>query len=169
MDDAQHLKAADEKANWREIKTCKWIRSLEASLEIFFQLLGVYATFLLFNLFGEVFMGEDFSTSTLFSLLLFPALYILKTGHTIFSPFFVKVRVCDVDAESRTGIFTQRLDKLNLENAENIEVVSTILARIFNYGTIHIYTYGSWVSLPFVVNADELKDRIESKDWMKND
>lgn len=149
------------KVGWSEIKTSKWARSLEAGFEIFFKLLGVYVTFLLFNLFGEVVIGEDFSSDTLFSLLLLPALYILKEGHIVISPFFVKVKVSTTDAESRIGIITQRLDKLSLKNVENIEVVSTILGRVFNYGTLHLITYGSWVILPFIVNPHELKKKIE--------
>jgi len=147
--------------NLSSVKTSKCIRSAEAFIEIFFKLLGVWITFLLFNLFGEVVIGQDFSSDTLFSVLLLPALYILKEGHIIIYPFFVKVRISAKEAESRTGIFTQRLDKLNLKNVENIEVVSTVLGRIFNYGTIYFYTYGSWVGLPFVVNATELKNKLE--------
>lgn len=143
------------------IKTSKWIRALEALFEIFFQLLGVWVTFLLFNVFGEVVMGEDFSSDILFSVLLLPALYILRDGHIVISPFFVKVRVSEKEAESRTGIFTQRLDKLNLKNVENVEVVSTVLGRIFNYGTIYFYTYGSWVGLPYVVDATALKNKLD--------
>ncbi len=144
------------------VKTSKWIRSTEAFFEIFLKLFGVYVTFLLFNLSGEVVMGEDFSADTLFSLLLLPALYILKEGHVIILPFFVKVRVSKTSAESRTGIITQRLDKLNLKNVENIEVISPLLGRVFNYGTLYFYTYGSWVCLPFVMGAHELKDKLEA-------
>lgn len=147
--------------NLSSIKTSKWIRSIEAIFEIFFQLLGVWGTFLLFNLFGEKIMGEDFSSDTLFSVLLLPALYILKGAHIIFYPFFVKVRISSKEVESVTGIFTRRSDKLDLKTVENIEVVSNILGRIFNYGTLYFYSYGAWVGLPFIMSASEIKNQLE--------
>lgn len=143
--------------------TSKYIRGLEAFAEILLKLLGVLSTYFVFNWIGKYMFDSDFSSETLFSLLLLPALYILKTGDEIINPKFVKVRMSDNKVESRTGIFTQRLDKLELSTVENIEVVSTIGGRYFNYGTINLYCYGSWVKLPFLVKPNDIKKEIEAK------
>jgi hypothetical protein len=92
-----------------------------------------------------------------------PALYLLRSSNIIISPYFVKVSISENDVETRTGILTQRLDKLSLKTVENIEVVTTLGGRIFNYSTIYLYAYGSWVELPFLNNSDEIKQKIESK------
>ena len=92
-----------------------------------------------------------------------PALYILKTANEIVIPKYVKVKISDNEVESRTVIFTHRLDKLQLKTVENIEVVSTIGGRYFNYGTIYLYAHGSWVELPFLVNANDVKVELEAK------
>jgi len=143
--------------------TSKYLRGVEALGEIFFKLLGVYLTYIVFNWFGSFMFDSDFSSETLFSLLMLPALYILKTADEIVSPKYVKVKISENEVESRTGIFTQRLDKLQLKTVENIEVVSTIGGRYFNYGTIYLYAHGSWVELPFLKNPDALKDDLVAK------
>jgi hypothetical protein len=72
----------------------------------------------------------------------------------------VKISVNEV--QSRTGVFTHRLDKLQLKTVENIEIVSTLLGRFFNYRTIYLYAQGSWVELPYVVQPEKIKTQIES-------
>jgi uncharacterized membrane protein YdbT with pleckstrin-like domain len=146
-----------------EYPTSKIIRSIEAVLEIVFKLAGVYITYLTFNFCAELLFKEDFNSNTLFSLLMLPALYLLRASNIIISPYFVKVSISENDVETRTGILTQRLDKLSLKTVENIEVVTTLGGRIFNYSTIYLYAYGSWVELPFLNNSDEIKQKIESK------
>ena len=145
-----------------EYSTSKVIRSVEALLEIGFKLTGVYITYLAFDFFGVFLFKNDFNSVTLFSLLMFPALYVLKTAHVIISPFFVQVRISETEVESRTGILTQRLDKLNLKTVENIEIITTVGGRLFNYSTILLYAHGSWVRLPYVVNPEKIKNQIES-------
>jgi len=88
--------------------------------------------------------------------------YVLKGAHIIVSPYFVVVTISENEVQSRTGIFTHRLDKLQLKTVENIEIVSTLLGRVFNYSTILLYAHGSWVRLPYVVQPDEIKKQIES-------
>ncbi|MBA6377686.1 MULTISPECIES: PH domain-containing protein [unclassified Colwellia] len=143
--------------------TSKVRRSTEAFLEIGFKLTGVYITYLAFNFCGEFLFEGEFNSDTLFSLLMLPALYVLKTAHVIVSPYFVKVRMSETEVESRTGILTQRLDKLNLKTVENIEVVTTLGGRLFKYSTIYLYAHGSWVRLPFLKNPDQIKLKIEAK------
>lgn len=145
-----------------EYSTSKVIRSVEALLEIGFKLTGVYITYLAFDFFGVFLFKNDFNSVTLFSLLMFPALYVLKTAHVIISPFFVQVRISETEVESRTGILTQRLDKLNLKTVENIEIITTVGGRLFNYSTILLYAHGSWVRLPYVVHPEKIKNQIES-------
>ena len=149
--------------NLVDYPTSKYLRGIEAGVEIFLKLLGVLATYIVFNWVGQFVFNSDFSSETLFSLLMLPALYILKTANEIVIPKYVKVKISDNEVESRTGIFTHRLDKLQLKTVENIEVVSTIGGRYFNYGTIYLYAHGSWVELPFLVNANDVKVELEAK------
>lgn len=147
----------------KDYTTSKYIRGLEALAEILLKLFGVLCTYFVFNWIGKYMLESDFSSETLFSLLLLPSLYILKTADEIINPKYVKVRMSDNKVESRTGIFTQRLDKLELSTVENIEVVSTIGGRAFNYGTIYLYAHGSWVKLPFLINPNDVKIELEKK------
>jgi uncharacterized membrane protein YdbT with pleckstrin-like domain len=148
--------------------TSKVIRSVEALLEIGLKLAGVYITYLAFNYCGEILFEGNFKSDTLFSLLMLPALYVLKTSHIIVSPYFVKVKISETEVQSRTGILTQRLDKLNLRTVENIEVVSSLGGRIFKYSTIYLYAHGSWVRLPFLKKPNQIKKEIEAKLNMLN-
>jgi uncharacterized membrane protein YdbT with pleckstrin-like domain len=143
--------------------TSKVWRSAEAFIEIILKLVGVYLTYLIFNKLGQWLLDADFSSETLFSLLMLPSLYILKSADTVISPWFVKVNISDTEVEARTGVLTQRLDKLNLKNVENIEIISTLGGRIFGYSSIYLYAYGSWVLLPFITNCDHVKASLESK------
>jgi Bacterial PH domain len=143
--------------------TSKFLRGVEAFTEILLKLLVGLATYYAFNWVGKNMFDSDFSSETLFSLLLLPALYILKTADEIICPALVKVRMSNNKVESRKGIFTQRLDKLELSTVENIEVVSTLGGRYFNYGTIYLYAHGSWVELPFLMNPNEVKKELERK------
>ena len=94
--------------------------------------------------------------------MLLPTLYVLKGADIIIPPYFVGVKISENEVQSRTGIFTHRLDKLQLKTVENIEIVSTLLGRVFNYSTIYLYAHGSWVALPYVVHPEEIKTQIES-------
>ncbi|MGI2104858.1 PH domain-containing protein [Shewanella frigidimarina] len=143
--------------------TSKVWRSAEAFIEIILKLVGVYLTYLIFNKLGQGLLDADFSSETLFSLLMLPSLYILKSADTVISPWFVMVNISDTEVEARTGVLTQRLDKLNLKNVENIEIISTLGGRIFGYSSIYLYAYGSWVLLPFITNCDQVKASLESK------
>ncbi|WP_019025651.1 PH domain-containing protein [Colwellia piezophila] len=143
------------------IPTCKWIRIFEAFLEIIFKIVGVYISYLLFNLLGEFFLGDKYQSETVYSLLLLPTLYVLKGAHIIIPPYFVVVKISENEVQSRTGIFTHRLDKLQLKIVENIEIISTLLARVFNYSTILLCGHGSWIRLPYVVHPKEIQKQIE--------
>jgi len=144
------------------IRTSKFLRSIECAFEIAFKLAGVYLTFLIFNLLGESLLKTDYRADTLFSIVLLPALYIIKDAHVIFAPYFVKVIKSEKYIEAKTGILTQRTDKLGYETVENIEVVRTIGGRLFNYGTIFLYAHGSWVRLPSVIDPEKVQEMIES-------
>ncbi|ALO35607.1 hypothetical protein CMT41_13455 [Colwellia sp. MT41] len=111
---------------------------------------------------GEFLLGDKYQPETVYSLLLLPTLYVLKGAHIIISPYFVVVKISDNEVQSRTGIFTYRLDKLQLKTVENIEIVSTLLGKEFNYSTIYLYAHGSWFELLYVVHLEEIKAQIES-------
>jgi len=144
------------------LKTSKFVRSIERTFEIILKLAGLYLTYLIFNELGRFLLESDYRADTLFSLVLLPALYIVKDAHIIISPYFVKVYKAKKFIEVQTGIFTQRVDKLGFETVENIEVIKTIGGRIFNYGSIYLYAHGSWVTLPAVIDPENVKLNIEA-------
>jgi hypothetical protein len=151
------------------IKTSKFIRSIERAIEVTLKLIGLYLTYLVFNALGRFLLESDYRADTLFSLVLLPALYIIKDAHIIITPYFVKVVKAKKFIEVQTGIFTQRIDKLGFETVENIEVVKTLGGRWFNYGSIYLYAHGSWVTLPSVINPEKVQSDIEASLKLKFD
>jgi len=144
------------------IKTSKFIRSIERVIEIILKLAGLYLTYLIFNELGRFLLANDYRADTLFSLVLLPALYIIKDAHIILTPYFVKVEKAKKFIEVKSGIFTQRVDKLGFETVGNIEVIKTVGGRLFNYGSIYLYAHGSWVTLPSVIDPESVKIDIEA-------
>ena len=143
------------------IKTSKFFRCIERLIEIIMKLAGLYLPYLIFNALGRFLLEDDYRADTLFSLVLLPALYIIKDAHIIIAPFFVKVIKSKNCIETQTGILTQRIDKLGFETVENIEVIKSIGGRWLNYGSIYLYAHGSWVVLPSVLDPESVQIEIE--------
>ncbi|WP_169338286.1 PH domain-containing protein [Colwellia piezophila] len=137
-------------------------RMFEAFIEIIIKLIGLYFTYLVFKKMGISLMGKEFQTDTLFSLLLLPVLYIFKDSHVVFKPFTIKVLLNDKDVTVTSGFFTKRHDKLTIRTVDNIELITTPIGRLYNYGTLHLYTPGATVTLPYIKNAIEIQVRIEN-------
>ncbi len=145
------------------IPTSKYRRAMEALLEVVFKLFGLYLTYLAFNWFGEILLKSDYRADTLFSVVLLPALYILKDAHVILAPIFVKVKDSGTSITVTTGILTKRVDKLGFETVENIEVIQTIARRLFGFGTVDLYAYGSGIRIPYVKNVDSFQALLEPR------
>lgn len=143
-----------------EIPTSKWIRSLEAFLELCFKLLGIYIVYVAINWLGKELFGSDFRQDTLLSLLLLPAIYILRDVLIIFEPYFAVVNKSESQVTVRSGITPRVIDTLNIASVDNIEIVRTPLGYCFNYASIRLYGRGGSVDMPYVINAEEVSKTI---------
>ena len=138
-------------AKQKTIQVAKGWRSLEAMLELICQLIGITAVYIIFEQIGFWLIGENFQKDTLLSMVVLPAIYILKDAYKIIEPFYVSIILINQHkVQVKRGILTQEVDNLVLENIENIELTKTPLGRIFGYTTFSIYSDGSWIELPFV-------------------
>ena len=144
------------------IPVARFTPSFEALLEVLAKLLGLAVVYIIFEAVGKWLMGEDFRSDTLLSLVVLPAIYVLKDSYTIFEPYFVKIHLSEENVTVETGILTKNLDSLNLKTVENIEIITSPLGRIKGYSTLHVFSYGSWVELPHVKSPAVVKERIES-------
>ncbi|GGO67154.1 PH domain-containing protein [Bowmanella pacifica] len=142
------------------VNTSKLIRSLEAVLEIFSKLFGTYLVYLLISEIGN-YISEDFAKDTLLSLLLLPAIYVLKDSLIIFEPFFSKVEISKEVVTVKNGITPRITDSLKISSIDNVEVVKTPLGYIFNYASIRLYGKGGYVNMPYVCKADEVSKHFK--------
>lgn len=145
-----------------EISVIKGPRSIEAFFELVAKLLGLVVVYAIFEFVGKSLMGEAFRSDTLLSLVVLPAIYVLKDSHRILEPYFVKILLSDEKVTVESGILTKRLDCLSLQNVENVELITTLLGRLCGYSTLYVYAYGSWVVIPFVESPLPIKERIEA-------
>ena len=148
--------------NKTTIKTVKLVRSIEAALEILFKLAGLYLVYE----FGNHIMDSKEAANTLFSILLLPALLILKDGYIILEPFTIKTYITDNDVIVKSGLLTRTTDKLNIKTLENIELVKSPMARLPSpfwngYGTLNLYAYGGTVIMPYLENPEKVQKNIE--------
>lgn len=145
----------------QHLQTEKPFRAIEAALEMILKLIGLLVVFLAFDFIAQWLLNENFNSDTLLSLVILPAIYVLKECDTIIKPFTIKVHLSETLVKVESGLLTQKTDSLNLRNIENIEVISTLIGRWKNYSTLYLYAYGSWVQLPYIKNAEEIKSTIE--------
>ena len=143
-----------------EIPTSKWIRSFEATLEICFKLLGIYIVYFVINWLGNKLVEGNFQQDTLLSLLLLPAIYVLRDLLIIFEPFFAVVIKSETQVTVKSGITPRIIDTLNLASVDNIEIVKTPLGYCFNYASIRLYGLGGNVDMPYVLNAEKDSNTI---------
>lgn len=144
-----------------KLEVVKLPSSIEAAVDLILQLLGLFLIYWLFVQIGEQLIGDEFTPDILLSLVVLPSIYILKDSISIIEPFFVKVILDSETISVKQGVLTTYEDSLNLKNVENIEIVTTLLGRCLDYATLRVYAYGSWVQIPSIKNAANLKTRIE--------
>jgi uncharacterized membrane protein YdbT with pleckstrin-like domain len=143
------------------VPVVKLARSIEALCELMVELIGLVIVYVIFEFVGKSLIS-NFQSDMLLSLVVLPAIYVLRDLHTIFAPFFVKIVLHEDTITVESGILTRRLDCLNLQTVENIELITTLLGRFIGYSTLTIYAYGSWVQLPNVKSPEEVKAKIEA-------
>ena len=135
--------------------------ALEEVVDILAQLVGLSIVYLLFTAIGEEIIGKDFSKDILLSMVVLPAILVLKQTSEILQPYFVEVELKNDTLAVKQGILTTFEDSLSLDTVENVETVTTILGRFLNYSTIRIYAYGSWVIVPNVQDPQNLKTKLD--------
>ncbi len=145
-----------------ELDIVKLPCAIEAALDVTAQLFGLCIVYWVFHKIGVRLIGEEFSPDVLLSLVVLPAIYILKDSHVIIEPYFVSVWLKNDTVTVKRGFLTTWEDSLSLNNVENIEIVTSFLGRFQNYGSLRVYAYGSWVEIPFIKDAPSLKVRIET-------
>lgn len=150
-----------------DLPVAKFLPFIEAVVEITSKLIGLYVVFFAFNYAGENFLDESFDTETfsetLFSLVILPALYILKDAYIVFDPFFISAGLSGDNVKVEIGILTKRKDNFNLANIENVELVTTYLGRRFGYGTLNLYAFGSMVEVPNIKDVVIVQKEVEEK------
>ncbi|BEE06194.1 PH domain-containing protein [Aeromonas veronii] len=144
-----------------KIEVAKLPCAIEQTIDIFAQLVGLAIVYWLFTAIGEFLIGEGFSTDGLLSMVVLPAILVLKQSSEILQPYFVKVSIKDDKLSVTQGILTVFEDSLILDNVENVETITTLLGRVLDYSTIRIYAFGSWVVVPNVKNSQEIKKQLE--------
>lgn len=145
-----------------KIKTVKLARSFEASIEIFMNLAWVLLVYLIFKWLTEHIIEGDIN-DILISMLLLPSLYIIKDSSKVITPWFVSVSIRDNSVSSITGVAPQIDDTLSLGKVDNIEVQVTPLGKVFNYGTIKLYSAGGAIEIPYVKDYLIVKEKIEER------
>lgn len=147
----------------KSIQTNKLARSIEAILEISVRILGLVIVYLIFEYIGTKIIGNTFTPDLLLSLVVLPSIYILKDAHKIVEPFTVEVHTTDSDITVRMGFITQRVDRLLIKNIDNIEVTRTPIGRLLGYRTLHLYSAGGYVALPFLndCSANTIENEID--------
>jgi hypothetical protein len=149
--------------SFKEVETVTWPRALEAILEILVKLAGLYMVYQ----FGTLMMNSVDASNTLFSILMLPALLILRDAHIILEPFTIKTLITDSEVSVTRGLLTRTTDKLSIKTLENIELVKTPLGRLnigswCNYGTLNLYAYGGTVVMPYLKNPEGIQTEIEA-------
>jgi len=147
-----------------ELKTAKLPRLLEAFVEVVAKLVGVYLVYLGFNWLAEDVFGATLSQDTLQSLLLLPALYVLKDApHIVIEPLTVKVEQHSDKMSVVRGITPRVRDTLEFKSVENTEIITTPLGWVLNYATVRLYSPGGHVEIPNVYRASDLVETINSE------
>jgi hypothetical protein len=149
--------------SFREVETVTWPRALEATLEILVKLAGLSMVYQ----FGSLMMNSMDASHTLFSILMLPALLILRDAHIILEPFTIRTQITDSEVTVTRGLLTRKSDRLSIKTLENIELVKTPLGRLnigswCNYGTLNLYAYGGTVVMPYLQKPEGIQKDIEA-------
>ena len=140
----------------RKFKSSRIIRFVEALVETVVKLSAVYIVYLGFNWFVLNILNKNVADETLMSLLLLPALYILKDLDLVIDPLTIKIEKHRDRISVVRGLTPRVRDTLEFKSVENIEVITTVLGSIFNFSTVVLYSPGGNVEIPYVYRANKV-------------
>ncbi|PHZ58986.1 hypothetical protein [Photobacterium leiognathi] len=138
------------------------VQVIESILLRFLEIGGVFVTAQIVEEMSQ-FLLSGFDPSMLYGVLILPLLYILRDLPDTFEVIFVKASMSKNVLLVKTGYRFQRVDKLELKTVENVELFSTPLGRVLNYGTLMVYSYGSNICIPHVKNPLKIQKEIMSR------
>ncbi|KAB2823133.1 PH domain-containing protein [Aliivibrio finisterrensis] len=145
----------------RKLKTSHKLRAFEALIETISKLLAIYFVYLAFNWLVGTLLGKNLAEDTLLSLLLLPALYVLRDANHIADPLTVRVTLFPDKISVIRGISPRVNDTLEYQNVENIEVITPILGWLCGYATVRLYSPGGYVEIPYVYRAEKIVSIVE--------
>ncbi|MBD5771544.1 hypothetical protein [Marinomonas colpomeniae] len=143
------------------LKTATWARAFEAASEIAVRLFGIFVVFLGFDFLLELLNASSSSQDLLISMLLLPALYILKDSYIVFEPFTVRAEFYDDKISVYRGIAPRVKDTLEFKNSENIEIITSVLGHFCSYSTVRLYSPGGYVEIPYVFGPEDVVSKVE--------
>jgi hypothetical protein len=144
------------------LKTATWSRSIEAIFEIAARLLGIFIVYRGFDFILRLFEASSGSLDLLISMLLLPALYILKDSFSAIEPFTVKAEFYDDRISVSRGLAPRVRDTLEFRNSENIEVITSVLGYFLDYATIRLYSPGGYVEIPYVFQPECVVSKVKT-------
>lgn len=144
------------------LKTATWARSIEAIVEIAARLLGILVVYKGFDFLLRFLDASSGSFDLLISMLLLPALYILKDSFSVIEPFTVKAEFYDDRISVSRGLAPRVKDTLEFRNSENIEVITSVLGHFMRYATIRLYSPGGYVEIPYVFQPDYVLSKVKT-------
>ncbi|MBE4245349.1 PH domain-containing protein [Vibrio parahaemolyticus] len=145
----------------RKVVTSQKLRAFEASIETISKLLAIYVVYIVFNWLVGTLLGKDLAEDTLLSLLLLPALYILRDADQIIDPFTVRVTLFSDKVSVVRGLSPRVNDTLEYQCVENIEIVTPLLGWVCGYATVRLHSPGGNVEIPYVFNAEKIVSIVE--------
>ena len=143
------------------LKTAKWLRAFEAAFEIMARLFGIFFVFVCFYNLLEYFEASSGSQDFLISMLLLPALYILKDSYIVIEPFTVKAEFFHDKISVYRGLAPRVKDTLEFKSSENTEIITSLLGHFRGYSTVRLYSPGGYVEIPYVFDPNGVVLKVE--------
>lgn len=132
-------------------------------LEVFINkgiaIFSIVMVFLFARYLGSIIFQDAFNTQFLYSLLLLPIIGVVNgLCASLIFPFTVK---SIIDSKTNrikvtSGWYNLFEDDMEIKNIENIELNYTMVGKICGYRNLVIRNYGSYISIPYVKNYDEV-------------
>lgn len=144
------------------LKTATWAKSIEAFFEIFARLLGIAIVYFGFDFLLKSFDASSGSQDLLISMLMLPALFILKDSFSVIEPFTVKAEFYQDKISVYRGFAPRVKDTLEFKNSENIEIITSVLGGFMGFSTVRLYSPGGFVEIPYVYNPEVVVSNVES-------
>ena len=153
-----------------KIITEKRFSIVEVFINVGIRIFGIFVMFMFAKYLGGIIFKDSFDTQFLYSLLLLPTIGVMQgLFSNVIYPLTIK---SDIDTKSNrikvtSGWYSLFEDDMELKNIENIELSYTRIGQLFGYRSLTIRNYGSYISIPFVKNYDEVVKYVKSKSEKK--